>query len=148
MSISERIKAICHENPDAGSEDLAARLVEELGQDEIVAMIAQDIDTYRRNQVRTIEKTAFSQFFDVDRRIDTSPETIARLRDVFAEKFSLGKGLDVEWGKATVDQHRMRIAMLMKLRDGINQTIDRHERAIEIIESAGVTCLDEVARAA
>ena len=37
-----------------------------------------------------------------------------------------------------------RVAYLEKIRDGIDQTIDRHREAIRLIEQAGVTCLAEL----
>lgn len=64
-----------------------------------------------------------------------------------AERFYNGTEY-VEWGAATVEDHLARIAYLTTLRDGIDNTIARHEEAITRIASAGATCLDDIDMAA
>jgi len=50
----------------------------------------------------------------------------------------------VTWGQATVEQHRLRIDFLERMRAGICQTIDQHTEAIALIEENKAQCLDEV----
>ncbi len=50
----------------------------------------------------------------------------------------------VSWGEATVEEHRERIAFLATLRNGIDATIARHAAAVEQIESAGASCLNDI----
>lgn len=50
----------------------------------------------------------------------------------------------VTWGAATVEDHRERIAYLATLRNGIDATIARHADAVEQIESAGASCLNDI----
>lgn len=65
-----------------------------------------------------------------------------------SERFAVGDGRYVTWGEATVADHEARIAMLEALRNGIAESIGRHERAIVEIAAAGVSCLDEIERVA
>lgn len=65
-----------------------------------------------------------------------------------SERFAVGDGRYVTWGEATVADHEARIAMLEALRNGIAESIGRHQRAIEEIAAAGVSCLDEIERVA
>lgn len=49
----------------------------------------------------------------------------------------------VLWGDATVDDHRGRIDFLSKLRNGIDETIERHQEAIDLLVATGARCLNE-----
>ncbi len=64
--------------------------------------------------------------------------------EYLADRFCIGRGKHVVWGEATVQDHRDRIAFLASLRNGIDNTIARHAEAIDIIEAAGVSCLNDV----
>ena len=74
-------------------------------------------------------------------------DPVAARRRALAVAFFNGKDF-VEWGAATVQDHEGRIAYLSRRRDGITATIARHREAIEMIESAGVTCLNDLEPAA
>ena len=78
----------------------------------------------------------------VSTRADFNP--IEARRALIRERFPLGNGEWVAWLDATVEQHRMRIDLLTKQISGIQVSVSVHERCIEIIERAGVTCLGEV----
>lgn len=68
---------------------------------------------------------------------------------LLTESFAIdGAGRRVTWGEATVDDHYMRIAFLQGLQLSIQQTIDRHQSAIDLIEAEGVTNLNEIELAA
>lgn len=69
------------------------------------------------------------------------------LRQLLAESFVIDDGTRVRWGEATVEHHQRRAAMMRNLADRNIADAARHERAIEMILQAGVTCLDEVASA-
>jgi hypothetical protein len=58
-----------------------------------------------------------------------------------AEPLRLGNGLVTEWGKATLDELRQRREMLAKKRDGIDETIDKLDEAIRVLEETGAPCL-------
>lgn len=148
MKLSELIAESLDKYPDLESADVAAKMLDEIERPHMISALADEISNVRRNRTRQIERTAFLQLIGVDKRIETSPEMIASLRKVFAERFSLGAHEWVEWGKATIEQHRLRIAMLERLRDGIDETIERHREAIRLIEQHNATCLDEIDQAA
>ena len=105
----------------------------------LIELTADAIRSAQRQSAHRVEMTAFSQS-----RTAGEDELRARMRDLFSTPIALGENESALWGSATVEQHRQRIAMLSKIRDGIDSTIRRHTQAIEIIEDAGVTCLNEV----
>lgn len=148
MSLSEVISKRLDENPDAESLELARAILDDNDRDVLITALVEEIEKVRRNRVRGVERTAFAQFFKSAQPIDNPPEVLTELRRVFSERFSLGGGIDVLWGKATIEQHRLRIAMLTRLRSGIDQTIERHVEAIRLIEAHNATCLDEIELAA
>lgn len=61
---------------------------------------------------------------------------------------ALPDGTRVEWGEATRDQHVARLDMLAKHAATELETATRHRAAIEAIDAAGVSCLNDLARAA
>jgi hypothetical protein len=73
---------------------------------------------------------------------------VARRSALMQSTFPLGDGTRVAWGQATVDDHRQRVAFLAAMRDGITNTIASHLDAVDAIEAAGVSCLDEIDLAA
>lgn len=58
--------------------------------------------------------------------------------------FSTGDGTRVTWREATVAQHQERIDSLSKHIAGTAETAAMHQRAVQMIESAGVQTLGEV----
>jgi hypothetical protein len=100
---------------------------------------------------------------EVDRLRVEEPEeyrkhhTIGGILDEFREKvrleltaellsssFSLGDGRKVLWGRATVADHRQRVALLVGQAEGTLRTAALHEEAIALIEASGVECLSDV----
>lgn len=148
MRLSELIAESLEKYPDLEPAAIAAKMLDEIERPHMITALADEVANVRRNRTRAVERTAFSQFVGIDRRIETSPEMIASLRRVFSERFSLGSHEWVEWGKATIEQHRLRVAMLQRLRGGIDETIERHLEAIRLIEAHNATCLDEIEAAA
>lgn len=69
-------------------------------------------------------------------------EPVSR-RDFLDAHFYTGS-VYVTWAKATVQDHRDRIAYLNKLRNGIRRSVGKHAEAIEVITKAGVSCLAEL----
>jgi hypothetical protein len=148
VKLSDLISESLDKYPDLDAAEVAAKMMDEIERPQMIAALAGEVANVRRNRTRGVERTAFSQFVGIDHRIETSPEMIANLRRVFAERFSLGSHEWVEWGKATIEQHKLRIAMLERIRGGIDETIERHREAIRLIEAHNATCLDELERAA
>lgn len=50
----------------------------------------------------------------------------------------------VDWATATVEDHQARIDFLDRYMAGLGRTKQRHQRAIEVIQEAGATCLADV----
>lgn len=103
----------------------------------VILSACENID---RGRVRYLEQKVGR----VGRVADPTGERASLMR----ETFSLPDGRRVEWGTATVEDHQSRADFLAKQRDGITSTIARHVEAIEAIRTAGVRCLDELARGA
>ena len=64
--------------------------------------------------------------------------------DFLNKRIYTGNGNYVLWGEATVEDHQSRVAYLASLRNGIDDTIQLHVEAMELIEAAGVTCLNDL----
>ena len=140
-------------HPDIEAVALAEKALEEQP-DGLVAVVADGISRVRRAHVRGTEQSASLGMMNALRKSTGStgkvskpakfelPNTLDKLR---AETFKLGNGTITTWGQATAWHHRERIGHLNKMMGGIRDTITRHEMAIEIIGSAGVQCLDDLA---
>lgn len=64
--------------------------------------------------------------------------------DFIRNRFATGDGRWVSWAEATVEDHEQRLGMLIAQRAGLDRTINLHQRAVEQILEAGVSCLCEV----
>ena len=60
--------------------------------------------------------------------------------------FSVGDGMVVRYGDATVEQHERRAELLENMAAGDLHTASIHRRAVDDITAAGATTLDEVLR--
>lgn len=75
------------------------------------------------------------------KKLDVSGDKrFAFLRDAFA----LPDGTFVTWGEATVLDHEARVAMLHKLRDGIERTISKHQSVMAQLVQSKVRCLNDL----
>ena len=61
--------------------------------------------------------------------------------------FCLSDGRWVTWGQATAEDHRDRAARQRVLAGTILDDAERHDRAADAIEAAGVRCLDDLEQA-
>ena len=139
------LKAPISDNPDSDSGTLAKLAADSiLSSDDIVMIIEWAIKHIKRDNFELpIESDVFGALgrASINRSID--PVVFAGL---LQSHFRLGDqaGTIVTWGMATVPQHEQRIARLQVHVRGIEETIDRHMVAIQLIEAEGVTCLNEV----
>jgi hypothetical protein len=142
MKLTTRIYELGHKAPNDDPRELAEQLLGELADDDdLLDVLAHDIAFAQRSAVRTVESNAFRT--KIGEPVTLEPATPA-FRALMERGFKLGDGTRVVWADATVPQHAQRVAYLEKIRDGIDQTIDRHREAIRLIEQAGVTCLAEL----
>lgn len=137
MLISAAIRHAA-QGPDS-SRDVARAFLDTTPPDLLVAMLAEEIDHWRRACTRVVERQALPN--GTGQRFLISAKTVERLN---GHMFAVGDGQRVRWELATVAQHRQRIDMLLRLRRGLEETIERHHAAIDAIEAAGVSCLAEV----
>jgi hypothetical protein len=64
--------------------------------------------------------------------------------ELLSSGFALPNGEVVTWGEATVAEHRQRAAMFEANAEGNLRGAARHRHAVETLESAGVSCLQEL----
>ena len=149
MTLHQLIRDLIKEQPKAKPATLAKTLISRTGRDTLVQVLAEEIAHVQRHEVRSVERAAFDEIFSpgVCTKSTTSKST-PTAADLYRERFALGDGTSVTWGRATIEQHQQRIAMLEKLQAGIAATIERHRTAIRTIESAGATCLEDIKQAA
>jgi len=70
---------------------------------------------------------------------------LTRLGDLIETTFALPNGTRVPWLKATAEEHRARADWQRHLAGGCLANAEHHETAAEMIETAGVVCLEEIA---
>lgn len=125
------------------SREIAAAFIENTPSSILVQMLTEEIDHWRRACTRSVERQTFPTRHG--QQFPISASSFARLS---GQVFALGDGQRIRWEHATVQQHRQRIDMLLRLRRGLEETIERHHAAIAVIEAAGVSCLAEVSDSA
>jgi hypothetical protein len=146
-TIHELISAAIDAEPDASAVAIADGLIARVRKVDLLPLLVEAVEHIQRHRVRNREQAAFRAVFGSRSGVVLETPSAA-FRVLYADTFRLGDGRVVSWGKANVEEHRQRIALLTKLRDGIDITIARHHEAIARIEAAGVTCLAEIEDAA
>lgn len=69
---------------------------------------------------------------------------LAARRELVGHTFALPDGRFVEWTKATAADHRARAQWQRRYMASIQRDIRLHEVAAQVIEEAGVECLDQI----
>lgn len=64
--------------------------------------------------------------------------------ELLASQFSLGKGVKVTWGNATIAEHEIRMELLSKHIQGTGETYALHADAVSQLKENGATCLNEL----
>lgn len=146
MGLHTEIDKIANQNPDGDPRDLAATLLSRLKRADLIGLLAEEIAHAQRSLVRSVERDTFRQAFTATTRAQKqSPATTDEaFRALFDCTFKIGDGSQATWAEATEEQHLARIAMLEKLRAGLDATIDRHREAVRLIRSHGVACLAQI----
>lgn len=167
MTLAEIIRKAVQENAGADAITLAFEIAGRQSREErdtfYLDLLRVAVEHEQRAYTRATEHTAFRAFFaerpalspvSGQRTLTIEPSPAGRtlqdaarahLAEMLRTRIALGDGVEVEWGRATVEQHEQRVAMLQKIRDGISNTIERHMTAIRLIRQAGVSCLAEIA---
>lgn len=146
--VRDAVKASPGDSPDV----VAAALLDRVTKRDLLPLLVRCVEHEQRDQARRAERDAFDE---VLRRQPSSPgrsfvplvkpqETAGAWSQFFGATFAVGSGERVDWATASVDQHRQRIEFLRRMRSGIDESIRRHQAAVEAIEAAGVTCLAEL----
>jgi len=99
-------------------------------------VILRECEHRDRNESASVERSAFHG--------GTPADPSALKARLMLASFALGDGRRVLWGEATPEEHDQRIAMLTKIRDGIDATILRHMDAAAKVRAAGVSCLNDI----
>lgn len=144
MTLAEAIAAAVEADPSGDPYFLAGQVLSKVTKADLLDLVAEEVKHAQRSAARRAERQAFRSMVDrKPRPVPAMPED-SPLRALFATGVSMGDGSRVEWGTMTVEQHEARIAMLAKMRGGIDSTIAQHTEAIRLITEAGVSCLAEL----
>jgi hypothetical protein len=158
MTPKQQLRRLVMAQPGADPAAIAAEFRAEAGDNGMVAVLADYIRELQRLAVAERERSTFAsvrELFADDvpaasgagaaRRL--GPELLERFQPLFGCVFETGKGA-VLWELATVEQHQARIAYQEQVRrrfnDAIDQDIENHRTASEVITAAGVRCLAEI----
>lgn len=153
------ITALIRAELEAGTRDLNditrkalnAALTSEAPAEALFILVRNHASTMLRSYVATAEKdghAAERELSSAERRGDHRSEyvnTATEARNkLCVETFYVPGEPPVPWGKATIRQHQIAIEHSQKYIAGYQSDIDRHRKAILEIETAGVTCMDEI----
>ena len=143
------IRKVAADDPTADPLDLARSVLSGLRKDDLLPLIAREIKDAQRFHSRTVERAFFDRGFRAAVEAVPSPEearavALGDFMELYNTRFRLGDGTSVTWGQATIEQHEIRLAMLRKLRAGLDRTIEQHERALVLLRTSGAPCLEEV----
>lgn len=155
MKSKSKICKIIKKNPNKNGQYLAEKFFHSFGKSDLVWILGRQIDQYIREQILEKEKIAFLTSFGdkfthgpiniVLEEIEKSKsKSYANFLDICKARFALGNGDRVEWGLATIAQHQERINVLYKNVQGLNETIERHKKAIQLIKENNISCLNDL----
>jgi len=148
VGLAGKIRKTIEDNPGSDALGLAEQILDTLERGELIELLTHEIAHRQRENVRDIEHQAFKDFFAVagEKSQDVQIEGSLNFKKLFSSSFSLGNGEKIDFATATIEQHQQRIAMLTKLREGLDRTIEIHRKSIQLIEENGVGCLAEIER--
>lgn len=135
VSLSELIDEFVNGDPNADTRDIAEKVLARLMRDRDSAMqfllplVAHAITTRWRIAMLRTERASV---------LEPGPADPTADRQAFlAERFYVPDVGFVTWEEATVAHHEARIEFLSKKIVGLEQTVARHQEAIELIQAAG-----------
>lgn len=148
MNIYERINKEVAATTEATADAIAQRVMRMCSRDDLVPLLVAAIENVQRAYVRRDEQRHLAKLVASFR-----PSLLPSVPSIGTSEFlpllrrtiKVGKGNRTTWGLATIEEHKTRLAMLMAQRNGLTETIRRHEEAIRLLEESGATCLAELA---
>lgn len=148
MNIYERINKECVAARDADATEIAERILRMCSKADLEPLLLSAIETAQRGYVRSEEVKFLSTLMDAMKPslLPSVPKyDPSEFLPLLKRRIALGDGTATTWGLATLADHQARLAMLMAQRNGLTETIRRHEEAIRILEESGARCLAELA---
>lgn len=148
--IRQVIYEIVAANPERDAHGIAIDVLAKCTKNDLLPLVEDEVVNHMRNAVRGVERATFQSLYKGVELSQSGVEYVSApasrdaFRSLFHKKFALGDGREVLWGKATVEEHKQRVEMLRKQRDGIDSTIQGHMQAIITLEESGARCLDEM----
>jgi hypothetical protein len=158
MTLSDLLDQVREANPEAGTPRLVRLLLDEVFlYDNVLDLLYPAVGQWvtraeqgrapkpvSRDHSRAVERAAFSGP-NAERSPESSrPEPYANpaqeaMRQLLATAVLVpGEGM-VPWGALTPDLHRRRVAFLQDMKhayvEGVNETVRRHENAIDLLET-------------
>lgn len=142
--------------------ELANAAIRECSAEALVPAVENYVRMRRRDAVRREERSAiFYALFNegpgnscltgkrkkqILEKVGTELKKLEAFRRVegFNCVFALGDGRRVTWGEATKEEHLQRVAILERMRAGIEDTIERHKEAVRLLERTGARNLNEL----
>lgn len=122
---------------------------------ELFPLVYDAVRRGRRNRTRIIERIVTGHDDDIDvapafTDDDGAPSgkecdpNAGRKAFLVSGFLSPARQEHVLWGEATIVDHISRADFLRKMASGLGRTASTHERAAELIQSAGVDCLNDL----
>lgn len=121
----------------------AQRFVMETPDIDLQGLVREEIERIDRNGNRALELEEITRLRS---GLPGNVEAVdggwsSRLR---SRLYQTGDGEDELFGRWTAAQHRFKARMLRSQASGLIRSAELHERAADDIESAGVSCLDDL----
>jgi hypothetical protein len=136
-------------DPSATATAIVAVLGLAASQREVLfGLVLDECERWERARVRVIERVALPPGVPQGSSRLGVPADRGEYKRLMRETFPLPKGVRVEWGLATVEQHQLKIEMMDRFIAGNVAKRQRHVDAIVMIRAAGVSCLDEISEVA
>jgi hypothetical protein len=161
LTLIDIVRSAHAAEPGLATEELARRVQEKCSPAQLFEAVHHYVLNWQRSQVRSVEHeiggwadqqapstghlTEPKGHSSVELAVDPDErDPLAARRDLLNRGVPVPRRGNLTWGEMTVEDHRARIAMLSATRRGIDRTIRLHEDAIEAIQEAGVTNLNEL----
>jgi hypothetical protein len=147
MKLRQRMERLLAANSNASDQKLASDLLSQVRKADLLQLVAEEFQHLRRAHVQRLEQKALQVLMSQTRPRKASAALAAdfeAMRELMDRKYADGTGRRMRFGAMTTAEHQACIDQAMTQINAQQQRIALHQRAIRIIETAGVICLDEV----